>query len=640
MQPARRSTLGPAASSVTNVSTVAFGGGFGSKTARASMGPARMASSAGSAAFGSGSGLGRASLGAGGGSGIAFSSLAAAASGGGSSLASGRPSLGAPPVHRRSSAGRSGKDDPRPIGTGAFTREQCDVLITFLMERQYDRDISLKLLKSPTATEFENIFVFLARQFDPSFHIRDKVTNDVPELLKLLKYPVSLSKTALVAVGTQHNWPNCLAALTWMVELLNYSQLYMAAERDESSGDSRMLFFTHLTKSYAAFLCGDTDMTDALENELASNFASQKQVAQAGLQTVQDQIGALNASIEALESRESSLPGLQEKAATYEGDVDKFEQLIQQLTTHQTTLRNKSARMTAEKAELDDTIASTREQLAQLRYKRENQTITAADAKRMKAERGLLVEQLTAAEERKRSGQLALHEAELAFQKGNAELKAKVAAFNQMAESVAREKKTDKERVREVKRNVTLSVQFTEGSKATLVPDKDVVRDSLRALKGLFAHFTTEFKAEAMELQEKADASSEALSASARGTSHVHSQLAQAEEALRSEREALERELAAATQELQAVGARTAEARAALTLTTTAAKEVEVSAVAKLVDEFKREKASQAREREALHSEIVQAMTQLTAHVAYVQSKLSDAKQDMQDRKASLESRS
>lgn len=72
--------------------------------------------------------------------------------------------------------------------TAAFLREGVDTLIQFMISHQYDRDISPKVLKSPTATEFENIFVFLAKQFDPTFKIKDKVPNDVPELLKSLKY--------------------------------------------------------------------------------------------------------------------------------------------------------------------------------------------------------------------------------------------------------------------------------------------------------------------------------------------------------------------------------------------------------------------------------------------------------------------
>lgn len=200
-----------------------------SKIARVSMGPARVATAPMPPS--------RASVGVFG------------ASAGGAGASSGAPQArvslagGGTTAHRRSSAGiRGSKDDPRPIMTPGFLRENCDVLVSFLLEHSYDRDISLKLLKSPTATEFENIFCFLAKWFDPGFRIRDKVTNDVPELLKMIKfvgapgvgarlaryhracvcrYPVSLSKTALVAVGTQHNWPNCLAALTWMIELIN-----------------------------------------------------------------------------------------------------------------------------------------------------------------------------------------------------------------------------------------------------------------------------------------------------------------------------------------------------------------------------------------------------------------------------------
>jgi SMC interacting uncharacterized protein involved in chromosome segregation len=34
------------------------------------------------------------------------------------------------------------------------------------------------------------------------------------------RYPFPLSKTALVAVGSPHHWPPCLAALTWLIELI------------------------------------------------------------------------------------------------------------------------------------------------------------------------------------------------------------------------------------------------------------------------------------------------------------------------------------------------------------------------------------------------------------------------------------
>ena len=35
------------------------------------------------------------------------------------------------------------------------------------------------------------------------------------------RYPFSISKTALVAVGSPHTWPSLLASLIWLVDLLS-----------------------------------------------------------------------------------------------------------------------------------------------------------------------------------------------------------------------------------------------------------------------------------------------------------------------------------------------------------------------------------------------------------------------------------
>lgn len=51
---------------------------------------------------------------------------------------------------------------------------------------------------------------------------------------------------------------------------------------------------------------------------------------------------------------------------------------------------------------------------------------------------------------------------------------------------------------------------------------------------------------------------------------------------------------------------------------------------------MKGEKAAHAAERERLHSEIVQAMTALTAHVSNVQTRLGEGAQLLADKKAQL----
>lgn len=50
-----------------------------------------------------------------------------------------------------------------------------------------------------------------------------KIEDDVPLFFKRLNYPFAISKSALFAVGSPHSWPAVLAAMTWLVELLNYN---------------------------------------------------------------------------------------------------------------------------------------------------------------------------------------------------------------------------------------------------------------------------------------------------------------------------------------------------------------------------------------------------------------------------------
>ena len=66
----------------------------------------------------------------------------------------------------------------------------------------------------------------LAAQMDPNLAAKSmgKIEDDVPALFKRLRYPFGISKSALFAVGSPHTWPGLLAALTWLVELLNYEE--------------------------------------------------------------------------------------------------------------------------------------------------------------------------------------------------------------------------------------------------------------------------------------------------------------------------------------------------------------------------------------------------------------------------------
>ena len=148
----------------------------------------------------------------------------------------GRPSL-APGalLDRRSSAFGKGaglKSDPRPLGDKNFLNGCIRTVITYLSTHGYPFAVSPKVLTSPTGKDFTQIVQFLFQRFDPTMKAFGKVEDEVPLFFKRLNYPFQISKSALFAVGSPHSWPSVLAALTWLVELLNYEEKAEAAAAD------------------------------------------------------------------------------------------------------------------------------------------------------------------------------------------------------------------------------------------------------------------------------------------------------------------------------------------------------------------------------------------------------------------------
>jgi SMC interacting uncharacterized protein involved in chromosome segregation len=180
MQPRdRRTTLGVVPSTMFNTQAASSAGVAGGKSSRISMGPARVAMGGPAPS----AGVSRASVGVFGGAASSMASSSAAPP-----PVPGRMSIaGGGTTARRSSTGIR-KDDPRPIMSAAFVREQYNALVQYLLDNHYDHDISPSLLKGPMLVEFKNIFTFLTKYFVPKFQLSDKFDNDITAFLKLIKY--------------------------------------------------------------------------------------------------------------------------------------------------------------------------------------------------------------------------------------------------------------------------------------------------------------------------------------------------------------------------------------------------------------------------------------------------------------------
>lgn len=132
------------------------------------------------------------------------------------------------------------KADPRPLSDKAFLNDCVRTVITYLSTHGYPAAVSPKTLASPTGKDFTLIAQFLFQRFDPSMKTFGKMEDEVQAFFKRLNYPFTISKSALFAVGSPHSWPAVLAALTWLVELLNYH-----AKAEEAAGPGAGAMHTH-----------------------------------------------------------------------------------------------------------------------------------------------------------------------------------------------------------------------------------------------------------------------------------------------------------------------------------------------------------------------------------------------------------
>jgi kinetochore protein NDC80 len=176
----------------------------------------------------------------------------------------------------------------------AFVAGCTQTLITYLATHGYDRPLSPKLLSSNK--EFGAVVAFLARRIDPgAAPLTGRVEEEVPALFKRLRYPFSIPKSALQAVGSPHTWPALVAALAWLVELLQYEEHASKATCsvfDTSCGAAatagaradagavgpaalggERAFFDFCAASYGAYISGDDAAVAALDEKLEAQYA-------------------------------------------------------------------------------------------------------------------------------------------------------------------------------------------------------------------------------------------------------------------------------------------------------------------------------------------------------------------------------
>ncbi|KAG7111735.1 kinetochore protein NDC80 like [Verticillium longisporum] len=163
--------------------------------------------------------------------------------------------------------------DPRPLRDRSYQAKIAQELLDYLaqnnFEMQMKHTLSQNIIKSPTQKDFNYMFQWLYHRIDPSYRFQKNIDQEVPPILKQLRYPYerSITKSQIAAVGGQ-NWSTFLGVLHWMMQLAQMLDGYTANRYDDACTESGIdvsgdhVIFDFLSKAYRDWLSMDEDAGD------------------------------------------------------------------------------------------------------------------------------------------------------------------------------------------------------------------------------------------------------------------------------------------------------------------------------------------------------------------------------------------
>ncbi|ROW08477.1 hypothetical protein VMCG_03020 [Cytospora schulzeri] len=309
--------------------------------------------------------------------------------------------------------------DPRPLRDRAYQARIGQELLDYLAQNNFEMEMNYSLsqnvIKSPTQKDFVYMFQWLYHRIDPSYKFLKNIDQEVPPLLKQLRYPYekSITKSQIAAVGGQ-NWYTFLGLLHWMLQLAKMLDAYATNRYDEAcleagvdvTGDH--IIFDFLSKAYRDWLAMDEDTGDEdAEKVLAphvemmanafersnSKYHQELQMLEAENQRLQREIAEVERSTRDPAELDNHYQIMEEDRVKFEEynnlamqRSDKYENRIQVLQEELETMRRELQEAEEERKGLQKVV--------------DDQGISMADIDRMTSERERLQKGIESASQR------------------------------------------------------------------------------------------------------------------------------------------------------------------------------------------------------------------------------------------------
>lgn len=290
-----------------------------------------------------------------------------------------------------------------------------DYLAQHNFEMEMKHNLSQNIIKSPTQKDFNYMFQWLYHRIDPAYRFQKNIDQEVPPILKQLRYPFerSITKSQIAAVGGQ-NWSTFLGLLHWMMQLAQMLEGYTHHRYDDAcmeagidvSGDH--IIFDFLSSAYRDWLdmgddAGDDDAERALAphiESMAAAFERSNSKYQSELDMLEAENARLQQEIEDLEKSTPDPRVLDDNFKIMEEDKMKFEEYNALAQQRSEKYESRVAVLEEEYHKLMEELKEAEDERRSLQKEVDSQGISMSDIDRMTSERERLQRGIESAAQR------------------------------------------------------------------------------------------------------------------------------------------------------------------------------------------------------------------------------------------------
>lgn len=298
--------------------------------------------------------------------------------------------------------------DPRPVGDRHYASQCARIVTDFLAQRNFGKTMSHeKFLRDPSTKDYYDVFKFLMAHIDEALKIDGKMEDEVPQIMKKLRYPVEVNKSKLQAISGPNTWPQLLAVLEWLVTLIRINEegvgplascaagltliehdggtiIGLDFQEENSAGEPpEHLVRKSYLESYTQYLEGYDDQGEARLHEM---FDVKSNIVQQEIERLEEQNVQMEKQLHEFRTEHDRLLELQSAPRHAEIEVDRLRGILQ--AHDQKTEAYEEDMVTAESEDiaLAHEIESLKEQLRDLDIQVRSQEYSKKDVDRYRHE--------------------------------------------------------------------------------------------------------------------------------------------------------------------------------------------------------------------------------------------------------------